>query len=263
MIPLFTIRPLVDPRPYLQRGQALVEALIALSVLLLVWAAVAWLGRYQDIGLLASHASRFAAFSYARGEASITDQVHRNFFAGASHRWSDRRGDLLLADKNQVAVEVNRASQLVAMAQPGQAASHAAALREQWDVADAGIVNARIRVEFLSPQARPVPGKKAFLSGLRDFDGGYPKLVRHTAILEGAGHAADDTQAQRRVADSAMAWSDAASHSYGLTGQIKAVMNPVDAGWNRPGPSQDWLASWAGDVPEWHLLYGEHHGSMP
>ncbi|WP_397473067.1 hypothetical protein [Pusillimonas sp.] len=245
-----------------QAGQALAEALLALSALLLVWAAVAWLGRYQDMALQASHASRYTAFAEARGEAPAPDIVRRHYFFGPTHRWSDRRGELLLADKNQVALELSRGPHLEAVAQPGQAVSHAQNLREQWGVADAGIVDARISVGFPSRQAHNGPEKRAFMSGLRDFDG-YPVLVRHTSILKGAGHAAGDAQAQQRVAGSALAWGDAASISYGLAQQIKTVMKPVDAGWRRPDPTQDWLGSWAGDVPEWHQHRERNHESMP
>lgn len=246
------------PRPETkcQVGQALVEALVALSVLLLVWAAVAWLGRYQDIALQASHSSRYAAFTQARGEALLPDVVRQHYFAGSTHRWSDLGGRLLLADKNQVQVEVSRGPQLQVMAQPAQAAHHAQVLREQWAVADAGIVDARIHVAFTSAE-RQGPKAGVFMSGLRDFNQSYPALVRHTSILEGAGHAAGDAQAQQRVDGSVLAWSSAADASYGLTQQIKSVMNAVDAGWRRPEPTQDWLGPWAGDIPQQHRHYGE------
>lgn len=241
----------------LQRGQALTEALLALSVLLLFWAAVAWLGRYQDMALQASHASRYVAFAQARGEASVSDAVREDYFFGPAHRWSDRRGELLLADKNQVSVALSRGPELAAQAQPGQAVNYAQNLREQWGVADTGIVDARIKVGFSSRQIHGGPKKTVFLSSLRDFDSEYPPLTRHTSILVGAGHAAGDAQTQQTVAGSALAWGNAASISYGLAQQIETIMNPVDAGWRRAAPSQDWLGSWAGDVPQRHQHYGE------
>lgn len=41
-----------------QRGQALVEGLVILLVLLVLWVGIAWLGRLQDMGLQAVHGSR-------------------------------------------------------------------------------------------------------------------------------------------------------------------------------------------------------------
>lgn len=239
-----------------QAGQALVEALVALSMLLLIWAAIAWLGRYQDIALQASHASRYAAFAIARGETPSQNAIRQDYFLGPTHRWADRRGALLLAE-DQITLDADRGPALHDMAQPAQAAEYAQTLREQWGVADSGIVDARISVAFTSRQLHGGPEPKTFMSGIRDFDKAYPGLARHTSILVDAGHALDDSDAQQRVAGSDPAWADAARTSYGLAQQIKTVMNPVDAGWHRPGPTHDWLEAWVGAVPDQHLHYGE------
>lgn len=236
-----------------QAGQALAEALVAFSALLLLWVAIAWLGRFQDIALQASHASRHLAFTEARGAPIEAEALGKHFFAGPAHRWADRRGRPLFgADGDEARFAVARGPELDAMAQPGQGAGHAQALRRQWRVADAGIVDARVVIEF--PFA-PGDGKAragAFMSSLRDFDLAYPRLSRHTSIITHAGHASDDDSAQRRVAGSALAWSDAAQRSYGLGRRILALMKPVDAGWRRPDPAADWLGAWTGEVPQRH-----------
>lgn len=239
-----------------QTGQALAEALVALSMLLLIWAAIAWLGRYQDIALQASHASRYAAFATARGETPEQNAIRQDYFLGPTHRWADRRGVLLLA-KDQITLDVGRGPSLSGMAQPGQAAAHAKTLREQWGLADSSIVDARISVAFTSRQLHGGPAANTFMSGIRDFDKAYPGLTRHTSILVGAGHALDDSNVQQRVAESDLAWGDAARTSYGLAQQIKTFMNPVDAGWERPGPTHDWLEAWVEAVPDQHLHYGD------
>lgn len=239
-----------------QRGQAIAEALITLALLLLVLTAVSWLGRYQDIALQASHASRYAAFATARADTNGLQSIWHDYFGGRFHRWSDRQGQLLLQSESQLAVQIDRGGVLAALAQPGQTARNAQELREQWSVADEGIVDAGISVGFLSGDSR-TSDAGLFASGLRDFDAAYPTLTRHTSILSGAGHASGAAHAQQRVSESTLAWSDASDHSYRLAEQIQTVMNPVDAGWGRAEPDKDWLDAWSDVVPDHHRSYGE------
>lgn len=242
-------------RVHRQAGQALVEALVAFTVLLVVWVAIAWLGRFQDIALQASHASRHAAFSEARGEPINLTGLRKKFFTAPNHRWADRRGwALFSAEGDEVQLDVLRGASLDSLAQAGRDANYANLVRKQWEVADSGIVDAQVTVSFTE---LPTPGfgrQDTFMAGLRDFDQSYPRLVRHTAILKGAGHASDDHAVQQRVAASALGWADAADRSYGLSRQILSSMKAVDAGWGRPLPTTDWLGAWAGKVPERHRL---------
>jgi len=245
-------------RRHAQAGQALAEALVAFSALLLVWTAIAWLGRFQDIALQATHASRYIAFAEARGAPVSPETVQRRFFGTPIHRWADRKGRLLFSDQGaHVRLGVERGPQLDAQAQAGQDAAYAATLRSQWRVADAGIVDARVAIELPGMPGAAAGEKAGFMSTLRDFDQAYPKLLRHTSIATAAGHASDDESAQQRVAGSALAWNGPAQRAYGLTRQISSLMNPVDAGWSRPRPTFDWLGDWAGQVPGRHLLAGQ------
>src|SRR5690606_39035 len=118
-------------------------------------------------------------------------------------------------------------------AQPGGGHGHAAVLRKQWDVRDAAISAAQATVPGLH-----LPFATQRLS-----------LRRHTAILAGAGHAADDADVQRRVAQSALAWGNAAGTSVraGRGGALRIAA--VHRAWGRPGPRFDWLQTWAGAVP--------------
>lgn len=240
-----------------QSGQAIAEALITLALLLLVLTAVSWLGRYQDIALQASHASRYAAFTTARADTHGLQSIWHDYFGGRFHRWSDRQGQLLLQSESQLAVQIDRGGVLATQAQPGQSAGNAQELREQWSVADEGIVDARISVGFLSGNNAPASDAGLFARGLRDFDAAYPTLTRHTSILSGAGHASGAAHAQQRVRESTLAWSDASDQSYRLSEQIQTVMNPVDAGWGRAEPDKDWLDAWSDLVPDHHRSYGE------
>src|SRR5690606_4678497 len=121
----------------------------------------------------------------------------------------------------------------------GRNAAHAGTLREQWKLADTGIVDARVQVQFPVSAATNESRPDTFMAGLRDFDHAYPRLVRHTAILTGAGHASADDEVQGRLAGSALAWADAAHRSYGLGGQVLSSMQSVDAAWQRPAPTRD------------------------
>lgn len=239
-----------------QSGQALVEALVAFTVLLVVWTAIAWLGRFQDIALQASHASRYAAFARARAEPVQAEALRERFFTAPNHRWADRRGNLLFnRSASELALDIERGPALAAGSQAGLDRASAPALRDQWGIADTGVVDARVQVLLPARTDAPQASSSSFMAGLRDFDQAYPRLTRHTSILVHAGHASSDDAAQQRVAGSSLAWADAAHRSHTLRRQISSTMKAVDAGWRRPDPADDWLDAWAGDAPQRHLRF--------
>lgn len=223
-------------------GQALVEGIVALLVLLSLWVAISWLGRFQDMALQASHASRFAAFSLTRNpDAPPVIQSRTDYFSGPDHQWMDRRGrsalgNVLSKDRSEVTLKVVRQPALEPGAQPGGVSARAHDLRQGWRLEDMGIVKATVVV---------APPR-------------YPALARHTALLTGAGHATDDIDSQRRLAESPAAWSDSANRSYGLGRRIESGVSALDRAWGRPEPHFDWLVPWAGYVPVHHL--GEFEG---
>ncbi|CAM5400991.1 type IV pilus modification PilV family protein [Eoetvoesiella caeni] len=244
-----------------QGGQALLEGLVAMLILLMLWVGITWLARFQDMALQTSHASRFAAFSLARdpGYASI-GAIRQSYFSGPGHQWKDRRGrDILAAERNEVVLDITRDARLPSGAQPGGPHAAATTLRQEWRLEDAGIASAVVSVNARRPAvsghaALNEPG--AGLSGgleLAQFDS-YPlPLVRHTAILLDAGHASSDVGTQVRVAQSDLAWAAAANVSYGLGAKISSAMNTVDGAWRRPQPVFDWLGPWHEIIPEHHL----------
>ena len=234
--------------PLGQGGQAVAEGLLVLVMLSSLWVAAAWLGHLQDMALSAQHASRQAAFSLTRNPADDpAERIRQQYFAEPSHQWSDRRGKRMLGESlDSIQLRIDRRSMLQQSAQPGGDDASAESLRRSWLVQDGGIVTARLRV---APQ--PVgsrPAGTAFASGLNDFDI-YPVLHRHTAILAGAGHAADDAQVQPILAQSPLAWQYSANTSYARGRSIDSVMGLVDAPWRRDRPVLDWLGPWAGDIP--------------
>lgn len=223
-------------------GQALVEGIVALLVLLSLWVAISWLGRFQDMALQASHASRFAAFSLTRNpDATPIIQSRTHYFSGRDHQWMNHRGKSVLGnvlsnDHSEVTLRVVRPLALEPGAQPGGVFKRAQELRRDWRIEDRGIVKATVAI------APP----------------NYPALARHTALLTGAGHAADDVDSQQRVAESPAAWSNSANRSYDLGRRVQASASALDRAWSRSEPHFDWLAPWAGHVPAYHL--GEFQG---
>ncbi|MEO9121702.1 MAG: hypothetical protein ABI228_01745 [Burkholderiaceae bacterium] len=219
-------------------GQALVEGIVVLLALLSLWVAISWLGRFQDMALQASHASRFAAFSLTRNPgAPPIIQSRTDYFSGPDHQWMDRRGQSMLSkDRSEVTFKVVRQLALEPGAQPGGASARAQELRQGWRLEDTGILKA---YAIVAPPH-------------------YPALARHTALLVGAGHASDDIDSQRRLAESPAAWSDSANRSYELGRRIESGASALDRAWGRSEPRFDWLGPWAGYVPAHHL--GEFQG---
>jgi hypothetical protein len=252
-------RVLIPGRPVLARqsGQALLEGAVALLVLLVFFVGCAWLARFQDIALQASHASRFAAFSLSRDPGySPLETLRESYFSGRTHQWRDRRGGSLLSSgRSEVELVILRSARLAAQAQPGGDHAGVTRLRHEWQIEDEGIISASVAVAPNIPAAtKPLRSNNQFGSLLRQFDIYYPRLVRHTAILSGAGHAPDDRGVQDRVAQSDTGWSGVAENSYALARQISSGMAGVDKAWRRSTPVLDWLGPWQGHVPEHHLL---------
>lgn len=249
----FVAQSSLKKKAFHQGGQALVEGMVALLVLLSLWVGASWLGRLQDMALQATHASRYAAFATARDPlADIATEVRQHYFSGPAHQWSDRRGKRLLGPGlDEVSLSADRHSILSPEAQAGATSAHAQALRQGWRLEDAGILDSRITAGPLFTQ--PSWHKKPSAYGLDYFDKQQLVLQRHTAILTDAGHASDDLAVQQRVAESALAWGNSAHASYTSGAKVAAGMVAVDAAWNRPQPKFDWLKPWSGHVPEWHL----------
>lgn len=236
-----------------QGGQALVEGFLAMLVLISLWVAIAWLGHLQDMALSAQHASRRAAFAYTRNPAVETDDgISAQYLRGPAHRWMDHSGNPMLdSPAHQVRVYWDRASTLSQAAQPGGNEAMAEAMRSGWGIQDRGVVHAFVHA---LPGSGAAHAAGSSLLGLEAFND-YPPLRRHTAILEGAGHASNDAQAQRIVAQSTLAWSDSAQASAAHGRKIDAAMAAVDAPWHRARPVFDWLGPWAGHVPAARLAY--------
>jgi len=209
-------------RPAAQRGQALAEALAALSAMLLVYAALARVGAWQESASRASQASRHAAFLATRGAPMPADPASRT--------------------------QMDRSRRLSESAQAGAQDSWAARLGQEWALQDGGIVRMAVTVQapaWASPVLPAVAGAGQPAPA--------PEFERQTAILADDGHGSGDRAVQQRVGRSATAWGQAAGRSLDIGRAIGAGLEGVDAPWGRPAPDFDWLEPWAGRVPDRYL----------
>lgn len=236
-------------------GQSLTEALIGMVALAGLFVLIPVLGRYQDLGLQSMHAASNVAFATVRGAADpARAAVHP--FQNAAQRWTDRRGRAMLTlDGSGLGASVMVTDDAGAAWQVGGQQAQARQLRQQWGL-DGGIVTARVRTSPASGTgaSAAVPGNAttpAAAGGLGTlWSGGItPSIHRHISILAGVGHAESDAAAQSRMASSRLAWADNASQSVRTGRAAASALQPLDAGWQRPAPSFDWLSPWSGLVP--------------
>lgn len=100
----------------IQRGQSVAELLVALAVLAPLFLAVSYAGRYGDLAMTTTQASRYAAFQRAREPSEVRlptskleDQTRTRFFADGDylnkgHIQSDDTISKLSEDKGQPAL---------------------------------------------------------------------------------------------------------------------------------------------------------------
>jgi len=196
----------------LPRGQAALEAVLALALLALLMHGVATVGALQFNGLRAAQLSRHAAFAAARGQADIP-QGDGATVSEAAAQWLDASAQ---AGDGQVAV-----------------------LAGDWLRADPRLRTAQASVH-------PVA---AIPFAQRDGPASVLAMRRHTTLAANAGHASSDAAAAQRIEGSASGWSDAARRSRDAAQALHQRMQPVDAPWGRGAWSLDWLGAWADLAP--------------
>ena len=202
-----------------QRGQAFLEALLALSGLLLLPLGMAWIGGLQQAALGAGQHSRVLAFGMARGQA-------------VELRAS---GKMAVVSANQV---------LGAESAPLTTDGQAAVLAADWLQVSDRVFSVLVRASHVSALDGAL--LRMGLSGA----GGTLVVQRHTSLLIGAGHAGGDQQTQQNITRSHSAWRTAADKSAALARREQSRMEPVDEVWRRGRLSTDWLKPWSDQVPD-------------
>src|SRR5690625_7719816 len=135
-------------------GQALVEGVVGLSLLVVRFWAVPWVGRYLDLADVLQHASRLAAFNEAVADSqpgSLALSVPELWLPPDGARWRTPDGR---AVANSARSSLKRETiPLAASAQPGQGGAAMAELREGWSLADQGMPRwrASARLVWLAP----------------------------------------------------------------------------------------------------------------
>lgn len=244
-----------------QTGQAMAEAVAAGGVLVLFLVLIPVLGRYQDLALHATHASRHAAFAATRQDDAdaAMRRAADTAFDHSARRWVDLRGQALIDPTAPVALRAWRDAPQDAM-QPGAGHAGASTLRAEWQIVDRGILHATASVRpRLDPWLRAGAGEASLFSVPLDLRArsaaglaSSPVLAlhRHTAVLTGReGHATGDAHTQARVAGAPQAWAQAAARSASAGRNVADRVQSVDDPWRRPPPRFDWVSDWAGLVP--------------
>lgn len=225
--------------PSCSRGQALAEATIILMALVVLWVSATWLFRLQDMALQTTHASRYAAFSAARGVDANTVQhkIRQHFYTGPAHQWGTLRTEQWLSEvRDEVRV----------IRYPDLAYSASDSSRHQTDLVSG----------HLSPWSVDGPQwatGHVTLQPRQLADRWAPSIIRQQGILVGAGHGKGDHDVLARLGLSEQGWSDSADRSVATGQGLAAVLQPLDAGWNRAQASFDWLSPWEGAIPEQYL----------
>ncbi|HYG44034.1 MAG TPA: hypothetical protein VEA17_14025 [Bordetella sp.] len=194
------------------RGQATLEAVLALALLALFMHGMATVGALQMQGLQAAQLSRHAAFAAARGQVDIPP-------------W------------NQATISTARSPHVDASRQAGD--PRTVILVNDWLRADPRLRAAHARVH----PRRSLPFAR------RDEPGAFLSVQRHTVLAENAGHANGQAATVQRIGLSNTGWADAAQRSQSAAQALHHRMRPVDAPWGRGRWSIDWLGPWADLAP--------------
>lgn len=195
------------------RGQAAVEAMLALTVIGALMHSVVIVGEVWLRGQHAAQSSRVAVFASALGVPDAT---------------TDDRSHVVMDS-----VPWNRGLQ------PHIGNVHAFNMARDWLHIDNRLRRARATGSPTSAPAFAAHGEPAALLSVR----------RETVMATGAGHGIDDTTVSRRIQESSIGWSRVAQRSMRAAQIVGRRMEPVDAPWSRGAWSIDWLSGWANVGP--------------
>ncbi|MCD0501636.1 hypothetical protein [Bordetella petrii] len=191
----------------IQRGQAAVEAVLVVALLVLFMHGVATVGSLQMQGLGAAQFSRHAVFLSARGMATP-------------------------AFEHGALVSIDASPFVDASGTAGN--PDAVGLARDWLRADP-----HLRTAFASVQA---PGQVPFTQS-----GSAARIMsiqRHTTLAVSAGHAHGQAATVQRLGMSPAGWTATAQRSQAAAQALHRRMQPVDAPWARGQWSVDWLGAW-------------------
>lgn len=239
-------------QPLMCRGQAVVEALIALLLLTALMHGMITIGAVALRAMQAAQWSRLAAFADVQRHTAIVgdsrSRVHVEFIPmdGEYQRAGYSRGDAHRQDHDPQVVHGRDTNCDMGDSHRDPACEigdiqignvRAGVLARDWLSVDARLRRAQATVYPVSMPTVTLANVPASMLSVR----------RDTVIAAGTGHGVDHATVVRRTGNSATAWSSAAQRSASITDAVTRRMQGVDTSWMRSAASTDWLSAW-GDM---------------
>jgi len=239
-------------QPLMCRGQALVEALIALLLLAALMHGMVMIGAIALRAMQAAQWSRLAVFADAERHTAIAgdsrSRTHVEFIPmdGEYQRAGYSRGDAHRQDHGPQAVHGLDTDYDTGNSHKDPAREtgdiqignvRAGILARDWLPIDARLRRAQATVYPVSMPAVASANVPASMLSVR----------RDTVIAAGTGHGVDHATVVRRMDRSPIGWSSAAQRSASITDAVTRRMQGVDTSWMRSAASTDWLSVW-GDL---------------
>lgn len=213
-----------------QQGQALIEMMVMVAVLLVVGAALLWLQRWQQIKLQIQHHAALSAFRHASTYELGSSAVHlpdyvSGLYSPLSHSTLRQQHHLLRPQLWQpLAVAHND-----------------------------GLFGFTGRSRFVV-QALEQPQSQKVAWGLIRPELKPDLQVQSQITIEvGAGAAHGAQQTTERLRAHHLLWRSAAQPSELAVEQLTPLLRHVDAAWPRAVPHPDWLMPWQAAVPKPYL----------
>lgn len=222
---------LVDPNARrAARGQAVIEALMALALLGVMFTAQQWLGTLQEEGLALGVLGRHDAFVAAQSaRINAPSVVSRTCLRGGLARPAGL-GESGCDPVTSHLVATGRAD---VFEQSGGPAVED--LRRDWRLAETGVVRATV--------SSSLPRLPAWLSRQSARD--RSTVHRHTDILRDDGHSSSAAESVGRLARSHRAWRGAFLSSQRVARRVSSRVAGQDRAWHRSAVTRDWLTPWA------------------
>lgn len=200
----------------MQRGQALIEGVVIIPLLLLLMLAAHWLLNLQLQKARIQNKAANTAWFLSRVASS---DATRESITQRLRALKTKDEGLMLSSTHLTVLDPT--TQI------------AADLTRQLDLRNDGLLH---KVSYSEWETNPQ------LTSLK-------QQQSHT-VLVGAGHAVSPQWVRRRIEQSTVLWADAQRNSRYVGQNIARYSAPVDSAWRRPAPSFDWLSKWEQSVPK-------------
>ena len=215
------------------RGQAAIEAMLALALLGAFMHGVLTVGELWLRGQHAAQASRVAMFAGVQGLADDLGDHDATISVVPMQPVNHLQGGMAAGvHANRGPAERNRQGHIEN--------SHADILAQHW--LGVGLSAGLYRANATIHSAR-APSTTAFT--LPHANPSILSVQRYLVMATNAGHGVSETAVSRRIQDSSLGWSTAAERSTHLAEMLRHRVERLDASLERAPYSTDWLDQWA------------------